>query len=385
MSITNENRDWKHEFEIAPGVVFLNHATFGPVPRKGRLAVEDLLRRQGRLESDPDVDDESYALLAAAKNDFAGLIGQRPERVAFVPNASFALNALLWGLDLRAGERVLVAENEFPAIVYAVRNLALRLGLQVERLPCPDGHVAMETLKQALRQGAAALPISWVQYFNGYRYDAESLAQLCHTHRCLLILDASQGAGAIPMGMAEAGVDAVACGAQKWLLGQTGAGFFSIAENPIRPIRPLYAGWLGYDWGYRFGDLQRWDRPLYDDGRRWEVGSYPYYSLRLAAAGVALLAECGIAGVYSRTQALIERLVRGLEGTRYPVQQFDDPDHRSAIVAVSGPHCEALREHLSARRIHVALREGNIRVSPHFYNSVDDIDALVEEVRGFDR
>lgn len=378
-------RAGRREFDIAPGVVFLNHAAFGPVPRQGRAAVEELLHRQGRLVPDPNVDDESLALLAAAKRGFARLVGQHPSRVAFAPNASHGLNAVLWGMKLKRGERILVAENEFPAIVYAVKQLAERLGLTIVPLPCPEGFVTADTLRRALRRKTALLAISWVQYYNGYRYDLAATAELCHAQGCFVLVDGTQGIGAIPLHMRRDKIDAVVCGAQKWLFGQTGAGFFTIAPEPSRPIEPLYTGWLGYDWGYRFGDLQRWDRPMYSDGRRWEVGTYPYYSLRLAAAGVELINRHGIKRVWRRINGLLERLASGLAGTRYQAHLFPCPINRSGIVAVSGPRTAALYKRLLRRRIHVSLREGNIRVSPHFYNTEADIDTLLEEMRRFDR
>jgi selenocysteine lyase/cysteine desulfurase len=305
--------------------------------------------------------------------------------VSFAPNASYGLNAVLWGMRLKRGERILVAESEFPAIVYAVRHAAERLGLTVVPLPCPDGYLTMETLRRTLRRRTALLAISWVQYFNGYRHDLAAITELCHARGCGVLVDGTQGLGAIPMDMRHDRFDAVVCGAQKWLLGQTGAGFFAIASDPIRFIQPLYSGWLAYDWGYRFGDLQHWDRPMYADGRRWEIGTYPFYSLRLAAAGVQLINLYGIARVWRRIQSLIERLATGLAGTRYEMPLFPAPENRSGIAAISGPRTADLHRRLTRERIYVSLREGNIRVSPHFYNTEAEVDRLLEEIRWLDR
>ncbi|MEW5702421.1 MAG: aminotransferase class V-fold PLP-dependent enzyme [Candidatus Zixiibacteriota bacterium] len=378
-------RSWRREFEITRGVTFLNHASFGPVPRRGRQAVERLLHRQGCIPRDPNVDDETFATVAAAKRGFARLVGEQTARVSFAPNASYGLNAVLWGTRLKRGERILVPESEFPAVVYTVRHLAERLDLTVVPIPCPDGYFTAGALRRQLRRKSAILACSWVQYFNGYRYDLRELTGLCHAHGCLVLVDGTQGIGAIPMHMRRDGFDAVVCGAQKWLFGQTGAGFFAIAPDPVRRVEPLYSGWLAYDWGYRFEDLQHWDRPAYDDGRQWEVGTYPFYSVRLAEAGVALINRCGIENVWRHLQDLIGRLAEGLSGTRYEARRFPEPIHRSAIVAVGGPQTAGLYRHLWGRRIYVSLREGNIRVSPHLYNTRAEIDRLVEEIRRYDR
>lgn len=300
--------DGKSEFDIDPGVVFLNHASFGPVTRRGRDAVESLMHRWGNLTGGPDVDEESFGLLAESRRMFGQMIDGDTEHVAFVPNTSYGLNAVLWGMDLRQGERILTTEVEFPAVVYATQHIAACKGLKIDVLPCPTGYLEMETLEHALREKAAVLAISWVQYFNGYRYDIKALADLCHRYECLLLLDAIQGVGVVPMSAQESGVDALACGAQKWLIGQTGSGFLYVSPNPVRPIEPPYKGWLSVDWGYRFDALQHRDRPTYDDGRRWETGTYPFFALRLSHAGLSILSEVGPAQVWGNIGAIHNRI-----------------------------------------------------------------------------
>jgi selenocysteine lyase/cysteine desulfurase len=227
--------------------------------------------------------------------------------------------------------------------------------------------------------------MSWVQYFNGFRNDLSMIGRLCHEHGCFFLVDVTQGAGAVPLNMRRDGVDAIACGTQKWLLGQTGGGFYAISPTAVRDVRPLYAGWLGFDWGYTWGDLQRWDRPRLPDGRFWEVGTYPFYSVRLVHAGLALLTKCGIKTVFSRIQALHARLIEGLASTQYQPLQLGTKHNRSGIVSLSGPKSAELHAFLMSKNIFVSLREGNIRVSPHFYNTGPEIDRLSNAIIQFER
>ncbi|GAB4314883.1 MAG: aminotransferase class V-fold PLP-dependent enzyme [Candidatus Zixiibacteriota bacterium] len=384
MSSSPATPDWTTEFSIDSGVVFLNHASFGPVTNRGRRAVESLMARWGQFAEGPDVDRESYAKLAQARRDFAAITGGDRSRVAFVSNASFGLNTVLWGMNLRRGERLLVPEVEFPAIVYAARHIAHQRGLNLDVLPCPDGYFTSEDLERALRKKTAALVFSWVQYFNGYRYDLDAIAEICHRHGCFTLVDGTQGVGAVPMNVRKAGIDALACGAQKWLFGQPGSGFLYIAREPIRPVQPLYAGWLGVDWSHRFHDLRRWDRPPCKDGRQWEIGTYPYFALRFAQAGLELLLECGIPEIWRRIHRLHRQLSAGLDGTRYNAQMFPQKN-ASGIITIQGPRIRKLQTALTARRIYTSLREGRVRVSPHFYNTSDNIDRLLTAIREFDR
>lgn len=376
---------WRREIELPRGTVFLNHASFGPVPRSGRIAVERLLLRQGRFRDDPNVDDETFALLAESRRMFAAVTGSDARLVAFAPNASFGLNAILHGLDLQAGERILVPDNEFPALVYAVRAISERLGLRMVPLACPRGRIDEDHLRRELKSGTAVLAISWVQFFNGFRNNLAEISRLCHDNGCFLLADVTQGAGVVPLNARRDRIDAIACGTQKWLLGQTGGGFFAIAPDPVRKVRPPFAGWLGYDWGYTWGDLQRWDRPAFRDGRFWEVGTYPFYSVRLVHAGLTILTGCGVNNIFIHVQRLHQRLAEGLRGTDYRPIIFPDRRNRSAIVSFTGRHTARLHRYLLERRIYVSLREGNIRVSPHFYNTEADIDRLSEAVIRFGR
>ena len=375
----------KAEFEFDPGVVFLNHASFGPVTRRGRIAVESLINRWGRLSEGPDVDDETFRMLAETRRRFARFIDGDSKHVAFAPNTSYGLNAVLWGMDLHRGERILVTQTEFPAVVYVVNHIAQLKGLKIDVLPCPKGYLELETLQKALRKKAAVLAISWVQYFNGYRYDLDSLADLCHRHGCFVLLDAIQGVGAVPMSARKSNVDALACGAQKWLFGQTGSGFLYIAPNPVRPVTPLYKGWLSVDWGYRFDDLQHCDRPALDDGRRWEVGTYPFFALRMAHAGMDILSEAGKTEIWKNIRRTLEYLKSGLSDSRYQLVEFPEPKNRSGIAVIQGPKSRALHQHLKEQRIHTSFREGGIRVSPHFHNTEDDAGHLIEAIREFEK
>jgi len=376
--------DGKSEFDIETGVVFLNHASFGPVTRRGRTEVASLMDRWGHLQGGPDVDEETFRLLDESRRMFGEMIGADLKQVAFAPNTSYGLNAVLWGIDLRKGEKILTTEVEFPAVVYAVQHIARCKGLKIEVLPCPKGYLEMDTLERALSDQTAVLAISWVQYFNGYRYDLEQLTDLCHRHNCLVLLDAIQGVGAIAMDAQASGVDALACGAQKWLLGQTGSGFLYVSPNPVRAVEPPYQGWLSVDWDYRFEELQDADRSLYPDGRRWEIGTYPFFAVRLSHAGLCVLTEAGQPRIWNSIQTVLDRIEAGLGESRYQFTRFPDEKNRSGIGLIGGPRCQSLHQHLKERQIHTSFREGNIRVSPHFHNTADEADSLTAAVREFE-
>jgi selenocysteine lyase/cysteine desulfurase len=222
-----------------------------------------------------------------------------------------------------------------------------------------------------------------VQYFNGYRYDAAELAELCHRYGAFFLLDGTQGVGAVPLDVTEAGVDALACGGPKWLFCQTGSGFLYLSRQPVRKVTPPAIGWLSVDWGYAFGDLQRHDRPLYPDGRKFEWGTYPYYSLRLAQAGLKLVKTAGVRRTFRHVRTLLDDLADFLHETPYTIASVLEPRHRSAILCFTGPRIAQLHRDLAEKHFRVSLREKNIRVSPHFYNTRQEMRRFIAAMRRF--
>jgi len=335
---------------------------------------------------DPRVDRESFTLLSQIKKDFARLIRARSDEISYLPNTTAGINHILLGLNLRPGERILLPEVEFPALVYPILYLARQKKLKVEFLPCPQGRLSIKTLHKSLaRKKAALVATSWVQYHNGYRYDAPEMVKVCHQHGVFVLFDGTQGVGVIPLNVKKAGVDALACGGQKWLFCQTGSGFLYISPQALREVKPAVVGWLSADWGYRFGNLQHHDRPLYPDGRRFEWGTYPYYNLRAAQVGLELLNAAGVRRSYRQIIGLLDQLSEYLSGSPYTISSDLSPRHRSAILAFSGPRIACLHRYLNSKGFKVSLRENNIRVSPHFYNTKNEMQRFTAAIREFTR
>ncbi len=362
--------------------VFFDHANFSPPSKKARRLIDGLAARYQEL--DPHIDSESFAILRHIKQDFARIIHARGDEISYLPNTSTGINHILLGLNLKRGERILLPELEFPALVYPISYLARKIGLRLEFLPCPGGYFTLDVLKKALnKKKTALLATSWVQYQNGYRYDARELAELCHRHGAFFLLDATQGVGTVPLNVKKAGIDALACGGSKWLLCQTGSGFLYLHPEPVRPVRPVSIGWLAVDWDITFSDLQRRDRPLFTDGRRFEWGTYPYYNLRLAQVGLELILAAGVGRTYTHINGLLNELRSFLPRTQYAVSSPQTARHRSAILTFTGPEIGKLHQYLADNRFKVSLREGNIRVSPHFYNTSGEMRRFITTIRKF--
>jgi len=372
----------RREFPHTRHGVFFDHASFGPISRRARILLDQLADRFQHL--DPTIDGESFRLIRQLAHDFGRLIGARRGEVSFQPNTTTGIMHVFHGLELKAGERIILPEVEFPTLTYAVKSLAEHQGLTVDYLPCPDGYLNLENLERALaKKTIAVVALSWVQYFNGYRYDLLEVADLCHRYGAFVLIDAIQGGGVVPLNVRRCGIDALACGGQKWMLSQMGTGWLYVNRDSIRPVRPPIIGWLGVDWGISWNHLQGHDQAFCSDGRQFEGGTYPYYNLRLAEAGLGLIREAGVSRTYRHASDLLDQLRGFLADSPWSINLDVAKKHRSGILSFSGPGIAALHAHLRKNNFHVSFREGSIRVSPHFYNTPTEMRQFISTARKF--
>ncbi len=312
----------------------------------------------------------------------ARLLGVPAADVAFVKNTTEGLSFVANGLEWQPGDRVLVPAREFPSNVYPWVALRDR-GVVVEFVEPvgSGGALAVDDFAPALRAVTPRLvAVSWVQYGRGWRTDIEGLAALCHEHGALLCVDAIQGVGVLPCELAAWGVDFAAAGGHKWMLGPEGIGLLYIAEGRRDQIRPPEPGWASVAHREEWGDL---DLVWADDARRFEGGMANVAGIFGLGAAIALLLDAGVDAVWRHVDGLCDQLCNGLGRVAGATVLTDrSPGGRSGIVtftldAVDAPSVSA---QLEAAGIVVSPKGGGVRVSPHGYNTPDDVEALVAAI-----
>ncbi len=369
----------RRQFPHTANHVFFDHANVGPPPAKALRLLQNLGERYQRI--DQTIDADCFKLLGKLRAAFGRLIHAPEQTISYLPNTSHAINQVLLGLNLQQGERIVVPEVEFPALTYPIMHLRREQGVVVDFVPCENGFLDLDGFERRLKSHKTALvATSWVQYHNGYRYDPVHLTDICHRHGAFLLVDATQGVGPIPLDVVSAGVDALACGGAKWLFCGPGSGFLYVSKSPVRAVNPASIGWLSVDWGYSFGDLQRFDRPLYADGRRFEWGTYPYYQLQLVRAGLEVIEAAGPERTFRHVTTLLDQLGDWLTDHGFTVTSPCEEPHRSAILTFTGRKIADLHQTLNDQRFYVSLREGSIRVSPHCYNTKTEMHRFIAAI-----
>ena len=376
MSANIDLSRYRSEFPFTQKTVFLNHASFGPLPHRSWAATEEYYRHM-TLEKTKDLDEEAFNKLDDIRVMAADMIGAKPEEIAFATNTSYGLNVAACGLDLKPGDRVLLSDVEFPSNTYPWTNLR-RKGIVVEFVPSKNRFFDMDNLLEAMDAKTKVLSVSFVQFLNGYKNDLKTIGKLCEEKNVFFVVDGIQGVGCQEIDVKEYKIDFLACGAAKWLLSSLGAGFFYLSSEAKRKVEPVFSGWLGVDWKLNFSDLLKFDLKPFPSARRFEIGTYPYSAVWTMHSSMQLLTEVGIKNIQRHTLALLDPLIDALKHKGYRITSSLDPRHRSSILSFSGEDIRQLFERLSQNQVKVSLREGSIRVSPHFYNDESDMGKLID-------
>ena len=367
-----------HEYGALAGACYLNTASSGVLPERSRAALEDAHRRRaaGRL-----TEQDFMPSLARARAAAARLVGGAVDEIALTPNTSVGLNlAAAFLLQRRAegDERptIVASDREFPANIYPWLELE-RLGFRVEIVPCdalgrPDEAALLERID---RDDVALFALSAVQFATGWNADLPRFGAVCQRRGILYVVDAIQAAGVVPLDPRAAGVDLLAAGGQKWLCAPWGTGFAWVRRDHITRWRPLHTGWLGYATTQNFATLTSYDLDLLDDARRFEVGSLPFPEMLALALSIEMILEMGVDTIQVHVRALQQPLI-DWAAARGVVSLLDDA-HASGILCLRPPAADHAFAELQQAGVQCATREGVLRVSPHFYNSSDDIDRVI--------
>lgn len=365
--------DLRRGFPISDRVNYLNHAATGPISR----GVQEAIHRQTEIHAihNETATKRYEPVYRECREAAARLVGARAARVAFIQNTSHGISLLANGQDWRDGDNVIVPEMEFPSNYLAWLNLADR-GVELRRLKLVDGRVTPEGLSRAIDGRTRVVALSHVQYFNGFKADLAAIAEVAHAHGALLVVDGTQSVGAVPIDVEALRVDALVVSAHKWMLGPLGIGFMALSDEMFARTRVTQLGWLSVNDPFAFN--REIDLP--DDATRFEPGTENAAGIFGLAQRIEEIEAFTIERIEERILGLNDRLAESVQRHGFEVRSPMEAGTRSGILsfhhpAVANPETVA---RLQDRGIHIGFREGALRASPHYYNSEDEIEELVD-------
>jgi selenocysteine lyase/cysteine desulfurase len=305
----------------------------------------------------------------------ARLIGALPEEIALVGNTTAGIGLIAEGLPWAEGDNVVTLADEFPSNLYPWLNLATR-GVETRRLETDRGRLDLNRLEDACDERTRLVSVSWVGYSTGFRHDLAALADLVHRRGALLLVDAIQGLGAFPIDAAATPFDFLAADGHKWLLGPEGAGVLYIRREHLDRVRATGVGWHSVVHAHDFTAI---DLDLKPSAERFEGGSQNMPGLLGLGASMQLLLELGMENVAGRILSITDLACDRLAAAGATIVSHRDGPHRSGIVSfeMPGRDPQAIRQTCLERGVVMSCRAGRLRISPHAYNDVEDVDRLI--------
>lgn len=358
------------EFPVAGRFIYLNHAGVSPIPASSAEAGAEVFR-QARDEG--AFRPRRWSEIAAGARDrFARMIGASPGEIAFVKNTSEGLSFIAAGFPWKEGDNLVTASVEFPSNVYPWMRLRSR-NVEMRMVAPREGRIRKEDIFAACDGKTRLISISSVEFANGHRNDLPGIGEYCQKKGIFFCVDAIQSLGVIPMDVRSFGIDSLSADGHKWLLGPEGIGGFYISRDVMEMIEPVILGWHSVE--NRF-DFEKYDFRLSADARRFEPGSFNTAGLAAFDASLGLLLSIGVDRIWERVRRLTEGVFDAAARSGYGILSPRNPESRSGIVTFQVPGADpgALWKALLARNAVCSPRAGGIRVSPHFYNTPEELE-----------
>lgn len=364
----------REQFPTVKNRIFMNHAAISPPPKPVFEAMQDHLEEFSKtgIILLPELND--------GKKSFAKLINAEPEEIALVPNTSTGLNIVANMLNYSSGSNVVVTDLEYPSVVYPW--LKKKLGVEVRYVKNVKGKILLRDVEKAVDDKTAAVAISHVEYVNGFRNNLGAIAKIAHEHQAFLVVDAIQSAGALQINVKRDDVDFLTAGCYKWLLGPAGAGYLYVRRELVEKFESPFIGWASVKpevfETIDFWDI--WNLKLSETASRFEVGGPSIIGFIGAAAALKLLLDVGTEYIERRILDLTTYLIERIKELGFKLQTPEEKECRSGIVHFYIENSEKIVENLQKKEIIVSARAHGIRVSPHFYNTKEEVDHFLSEL-----
>lgn len=370
---------WRDEFPLATRTTHLISHSLGAMPRRARArlaAYLDLWDERGiRAWND------AWWMLPIEVGDVLGrVIGAPPGSVSMHPNVTLAQATVLSSIDFAAGRDTIVCtELDFPSCLYLYAGQADR-GARVTRVASADGlTIDAGRVCAAIDESTALVAISGVIFKSAAIVDVAPIVARAHAVGAPVLLDAYQWCGIVPLDVAALGVDYLVGGSVKYLCGGPGAGFLYVRPDLLPSTRPRLTGWTAHPepFGFDPGPM-RWR----DDGLRFLNGTPHVPCLYAARAGYEIVGEIGVEAIRAKSMRLTARIVEFAQAEGWPVNSPLDGARRGGSVSLGVPEPERVQAELDRRDVLCDWRPGvGIRLGPHFYNSDDDVERGLSELK----
>lgn len=361
-------------FPALANSTYFNHASTGPLPLTGVEAVTGYCRKQAETGQVPY--DEAEAVVEDTRSLLAQLLHVEPETVAFTKNTSAGVGIAIGSVEWTAGDNVVLMEDDFPTVTYPFHYLLPG----VQKRFCTSERLAdgPEAVFSLVDRNTRMVAVSWVHFLTGRRFDVAAICRFGRERGIVTVIDAIQGIGAVDCDWSAVGADFVVSHGAKWLLSPQGSGYLRVHPETLPRLRPCNLGWLSAEWR-DFNDIFTL-KPMKAGASRFEEGTKNYLAIYGLRESLRILLGVGAAEAEARVRMLCGRLRRGLVERGFDIVTPAEPGRSAGIVTCHRPGDDsaALVQRLAEAKMVCSLRENRLRISPHFYNTEEEVDRFVD-------
>lgn len=361
----------RSEFPILQRATYLNSCSLGALSRRSEGYLAEFTQRWHEMGASA-----WYRHWLGRVEDLRGrvarFLGTTQRELALLPSTSTALAVVTESVPTDRRNRVVCTELDFPTLAY---QWAVKPEMELVVLRSPDGiRIDPEQFADAVDDRTLFVATSHVFFTTGYEQDLGALAEIARGAGAFSLIDGYQGAGQVEVDVAATGVDFYTSGPLKWLCGGPGLAYLYVRDELVERLEPRITSWFATERQFDF-DLEGFEyRP---DARRFEMGTPALPTVHTALGGQEIVDEIGIEAIVARNRALTDRLIERAGEAGFRVRSAE-PDHRTSIVMIHHDDPPRAVGHLKANGVIVDYRPGFVRVSPHFYNTEEEVDRCVD-------
>lgn len=369
---------YRDEFPILQRKTYLNSCSLGALSQRSMQGMAQYLEMWNEWGAHA-----WYEIwmgeIAKARQKFATLIGAQLHEVAIAPSVSSAVSSIATALDYSVRNKVVLAEMDFPTLAYQWL-VKQRLGVECRFVKSPDRiYTPPELFESEVDEKTALVATSRVFFTSGYIQDVRAVADIAHKNGAYVLIDDYQGTGQIPINVNAMDIDFLVTGTLKWLMGGPGLSFVYIREGLLPQIQPTVTGWFGHQEQFKFKTQEFEFRP---EATRVEMGTPAVPTIYTANGGLDIVLEISAERICERSRYLTNDLIAQAREHGWNVHAPQEPERRSSIVMLELERPEEIVKALIDRNIVTDSRPGLLRISPYFYNTIEEnalvIDAIAE-------
>lgn len=363
------------------GRVYMNHAAIGPLS----TPTYDTIRRCIQVRNSGAVEnfEDGMQMIEDARIRAARYINApNDEQITFLGNTSDAISAISEGLHWDDGDEIILNTLEFPSNVQPFRRLE-SLGVVIKYVQAVNHAFDVSEIKALITSKTKLISVSAVQYLSGFRADLQAIGNLCSSNDILFVVDAIQALGATPVDVQSCKIDALGTGAHKWLMSPMGIGFLYLSDKMSGLIEPYKTGWLSVEDPW---ELSEYEKSWLPASQHLETGTPNLLGISGLGASLKVFEDIGTNNIQQHILHLSGYAIDHLKSkSGLNVITSEDASRRLGIVTFSSEtlnknDMDSIIHNLKEEQITISAREGYFRMSPHFYNTKEEIDTVINSL-----